>query len=67
MRVIDIYFANILLNEKSYKSYKNVLIYGISYKTFMGSKPLHIWFQKVDGFIKIYDGIRYLVLNASEK
>ena len=28
----------------------------------MGSKPLHIWFDKVDGFIKIYDGIRYLVL-----
>ena len=28
----------------------------------MGSKPLHIWFDKIDGFIKIYDGIRYLVL-----
>ena len=28
----------------------------------MGSKPLHIKFDKIDGFIKIYDGIRYLVL-----
>ena len=28
----------------------------------MGEKPLRIWFNKIDGFIKIYDGIRYLVL-----
>ena len=28
----------------------------------MGIKPLHIWFEKIDGFIKIYDGIRYSVL-----
>ena len=28
----------------------------------MGLKPLCIWFQKVDGFIKIYDGNRYLVV-----
>ena len=38
-----------------------MLIYDILYKTFMGAKPLHIWFEKIDGFIKIYDGIRYLV------
>ena len=36
----------------------------------MGAKPLHIRFDKVDGTIKIYDGIRYLqifgprILNA---
>ena len=35
MRVIDIDFSNILLNEKSYKTYENILIYDISYKTFM--------------------------------
>ena len=23
---------------------------------------MHIWFEKIDGFIKIYDGIRYLLL-----
>ena len=33
----------------------------------MGAKPLRIWFDKIDGFIKIYDGIRYLVSFASEK
>ena len=48
--------------KKSYKTSKNILIYNISYKTFMGSKPLHISFDEIDGFIKIHDGIRYLVL-----
>ena len=28
----------------------------------MGSKPLRIKFNKIDGFIKIYNGIRYLIL-----
>ena len=28
----------------------------------MGSKPLCIKFDKIDRFIKIYDGIRYLIL-----
>ena len=28
----------------------------------MGEKPLRIWFDKIDGFIKIDDGVRYLVL-----
>ena len=28
----------------------------------MGTKALHIRFNEIDGFIKIYDGIRYLVL-----
>ena len=28
----------------------------------MGEKPLRIWFDKIDGFNKIDDGIRYLVL-----
>ena len=31
----------------------------------MGSIPLHIRFDKIDGFIKNYDGIRYLVLSGS--
>ena len=33
----------------------------------MGAKPLRIRFDKIDGFIKIYDGVRYLVLFASER
>ena len=44
------------------KNHKNILIYNISYKTFMGSKSLRISFGEIDGFIRIYDGIRYLVL-----
>ena len=30
MRLVDIDSDNILLDEKSYKIYKNILIYGIS-------------------------------------
>ena len=37
MRVMDIDFDNILLDKKLYKTYKNILIYDISYKTFMGA------------------------------
>ena len=50
---------DILLDKKSYeKSYENILIYGISYKIFMGAKPLRIRFNKIDRFIKIYDGTK---------
>ena len=35
MRVIDIDFDNIRLDEMLYKTYNNILIYGISYETFM--------------------------------
>ena len=58
MGVVDIDF-DILLDKKSYKTYENILIYYVSYKTFMGAKPLHMRFDEIDGFIKIYNGIRY--------
>ena len=58
----DIYSGDILSEEKSYKTYENILIYDISYKTFMGAKPLRIRFDEIDGFIKIHNGIRYLVV-----
>ena len=32
-----------------------------------GAKPLRIRFDRVDGFIRVYDGIRYLVLFDPEK
>ena len=57
-------FDNILLNEKSYES---ILVFNISYKTFIGAKPLRIRFDKVDEFIRVYNGTRYLVLFGSEK
>ena len=40
MRAFD--FDNILLDEKSYET---ILIFDISYKTFMGAKPLRIRFD----------------------
>ena len=43
----------------------SILIDDISYKTSIGSKPLCIRFNEIDEFIKIYDGIRYLVLFGS--
>ena len=39
----------------------------ISYKTLIDSKPLRIRFDKIDAFIRIYDGTRYLTLFGSEK
>ena len=44
-------FDKILLDEKSYK---NNLAYDILYKTLIGVKTLHIWFDKVDGFISLW-------------
>ena len=64
IKLEDIDFGNILIDEKSHK---NILIYDISYITLIGSKPLRIRFDKTDGFIKIYDGTRYLILFDSEK
>ena len=42
------------------------MIYDISYKTLIGPKSLRITFHKIDGFIRIYDGTRYLTLFDSE-
>ena len=58
------YYDNVLIDEKSHK---NILIHDISYKPLIGAKPLHIRVNKIDGFIKIYDGTRYLVLFDPEE
>ena len=55
MTVTDTYVTDILLDEKSYKAFKNILIYEISYKTFMISIPVRIRSDDIDGFIKTYD------------
>ena len=55
---------NILIDEKSHE---NILVHDISYKTLIDPKPLLIRFDKIDGFIWIYDGTRYLTLLGSEK
>ena len=57
-------FDNILIGEKLFES---ILVYDISYKSLIGAKLLLISFHKVDGFIKVYDGTRYLVFLEPEK
>ena len=41
--------------------------YDILYKTFMCAKPLRVWFDKVCGLNKVYDGTKYLVLFCPER
>ena len=43
------------------------MVYDISYKNLIGAKLLHIRFNKIDGFIRVYNGTRYLVLCSPEK
>ena len=45
-RVIDVDFSDNLLNNHM-KAFQ-----------FMGAKPLRIWFDKINGFVKIFDGIK---------
>ena len=59
----DFNIDNILINKKSYEI---VLVYNISYKTLIGFKPWYIRFDKIDGFIRVYDGTRYLLLFGAE-
>ena len=61
--ILKIIRVVILLDEKLYKEkYKNILIYGISYKTPASAKPLRIRYDEIYGFIKIHDKFRYFVL-----
>ena len=54
MGVRDFDFDSILLDKISYEnSLENILIYVISYKTFMGAKSMRIRFDKIDGFINL--------------
>ena len=62
MKVEDIDVNNILLDEKSYE---NILVFNILYKKFIDAKSLCIRFNKVNGLIKTYNGIRYLELSDS--
>ena len=43
------------------------MVYNISYRFLSGPKPLRIKFDKIDGFITVYNGTRYLVLFGPEK
>ena len=59
IKIKDFDFDNVLINERLRK---NILVYNMSYKTLIGEKPVRIRFAKVNGFISVYDGTRYLVL-----
>ena len=60
----DFDFDSILSDEKSFQNFS---IYDILYKTLSGVRPLRIKFEKVDRFIRNYDGTRYLVQFGPEK
>ena len=64
IRIEKFNLDNILTGEKSYK---NIVVFNISFNISIDSKPLRIRFQKTHGFIKVYDGTRCLVLFGSEK
>ena len=53
----DFDLHNILIDEKLYEN--------ISYKILVSDKSLRITFHKIDGFITVYYGTRYLVLFAA--
>ena len=52
---------------KEKRSHGNTLIYDVWNEIFMGAKPLRIWFEKLDGFIKLCNGTIYLVLFGPER
>ena len=43
------------------------MVYNISYKILFVAKPMRIRPDKVDGFIRVYYGTRYLVLFGTKK
>ena len=49
IKIQDFDFDNILIDEKSHE---NILIYDISKKTLIGSKPFRIRFDEIDRFLK---------------
>ena len=64
IKLEDFDLDNVLIGEKSHE---NILFFDISYKILINPKPLHIRFDTIDGFIRIYDRTRYLTLFGTEK
>ena len=60
----DFNLDNIVIDVKSYE---NILVYKSLSKRLIGAKRLCIRFDKIDEFITVDDGTRYLVLFAGEK
>ena len=55
------------LNNIKWKITWKYFDFDISYKTLIDPKPLRIRFNKIDGFLRIFDGTRYLTLFGCEK
>ena len=55
IKIEDFNFDTILIDKKSHE---NVLVYNMSYNILIGVKPMRIKFDKVNGFIRFYDGTR---------
>ena len=64
IKLDDFDLDNILIDGKSHG---NILIYNILYKTLIDPKLLHIKFDQIERFIKIYDETRYLTFFGSEE
>ena len=64
IKIEDFDHDNILIDEKSYE---NILVYNILCKNQIAATPLLIRFNKLDGFIRVYDGTSYLILFGKEK
>ena len=64
IEIEDFDLDNILIDEKSYE---NALVYSILWKILIDYKRLCIRFDRIDGFIRVYNGTRSLVLFGSEK
>ena len=64
IRIKDFDLGNIVIDGKSCK---NILVYNISQKSLIFVEPLYIRFDKVNGFIRLFDGTRYLVIFGPEK
>ena len=52
----DFDFDNILFDVKSHE---NILIYDFLHKNVIDAKALHIMLDKIDGFLRDYDGTKH--------
>ena len=65
INIFDFNFDIILLNEKSYEKF---LIFDVSFKTQYCARSLCIiMLDKVDGYVRKYDGTKYLALFHSNE
>ena len=58
IKLEDFNLDNISIDENPYKK---ILFYIISYKTLISAKLMRIRFDRLNRFIRVYKGARYLV------